>query len=942
MPPLYPAPQTIAVNTEEGYIINPVTGDSIQPIVNSLGDTIKTGAPIPAIGKTIHPDSVAQPRRIPVGEPEVVPIKLNVHKIPESLTVIPVNKDSLKTFTPGVDTSSFVLVNSTGDTVPTGVPIPITGKVVPCVQPQPVKALPPRMKDNASINIKYLDVEQGMNSSIVRSMLEDSRGNLWFGTKRGGVSMYNGETFTHFTEKEGLSGDFVYSILEDSHGNLWFGIGGGVTMYNGETFTHFTEKEGFSNNRVFGIMEDSHGNLWFGPEGEGVIMYNGETITHLTIKEGLSSNSVESILEDSHGNLWFSSYVGGVNMYNGETFTHYTEKEGLCSNIVQPILEDRHGNLWFGTNNGLSMYNGETFSHFTEKEGLSDYDVSSILEDSHGNLWFNTGYSGVFMYNGETFTPFTEKEGLSNNMVSSILEDSHGNLWFGTNGGGVSKYNGGTFSHFTPKEGFSNGFYKFLRSGNVVWSILEDSHGNLWFGTRGGVSKYNGETFTHFTPKDGLSSNIVYSILEDSHGNLWFGTGYRGVCMYNGETFTHFTKKEGLSNNTVWSILEDRHGYLWFGTLGGGLSMYNGEIFTHFTEKEGLSNNTVGSILEDSHGNLWFNTDGGGVSLYNGETFTHYTEKEGLSNNRVSASLEDSHGNLWFSTWGGGVSMYDGETFTHFTEKEGLSSNYVTSILEDNSSNIWVGTKMGLNLLVFGPESVSSTMNSLSDLGRKEGSRKVLVYNPEIHSFSMQDGLGDMLFYKSVVLDSKNHIWWGSGQSLTMLDMNNFKIPVEPPAIHLNRIEINEQFADYRNLKYGAGMKMKFDGVAKFNNYPLNLELPYNRNHLTFHFSAIDWSAPHKIKYSFKMEGLNENWSLPTAEAKADYRKLPYGKYNFKVCAIGEAQKWSEPFEYTFTINPPWWHTWWARTGYGITALLLIIGVVRWRTAKLKLRQKEQ
>ena len=135
MPPLYPAPQIVALNTEEGYIINPVTGDSIQAIINTMGDTIKTGVPVPAIGKVIHPDSVAQPRIIPVGEPKVVPTILNVHKIPESLTVISVNKDSLKTFTPGVDTSSFVLVNSTGDTIPTGVPISAKGKVVPCIQP---------------------------------------------------------------------------------------------------------------------------------------------------------------------------------------------------------------------------------------------------------------------------------------------------------------------------------------------------------------------------------------------------------------------------------------------------------------------------------------------------------------------------------------------------------------------------------------------------------------------------------------------------------------------------------------------------------------------------------------------------------------------------------------------------------------------------------------
>ncbi|KKM71397.1 hypothetical protein LCGC14_1431020, partial [marine sediment metagenome] len=538
--------------------------------------------------------------------------------------------------------------------------------------------------------------------------------------------------------------------------------------------------------------------------------------------------------------------------------------------------------------------------------------VLSILEDSNNNLWFGTGGGGVSMYNGETFTHFTEKEGLSNNFVWSILEDSHGNLWFGTYGGGVSKYNGESFNHFAESEGSDE---------NLVWSILEDSQENLWLGTWNvGVIRFNGESLTYFTEKEGLINNDIRSILEDSHGNFWFGTA-EGVSMYNGQTFTHFTDKEGLCSNDVWDILEDSQGNIWF--AADGVSMYNGETFTNFTEKEGLSDNGVWTILEDSHGNLWFGTMNG-VSMYNGETFTHFTEKEGLSNNDVRSILEDSRGNLWFGTRGGGLTMYNGKTLRHFTEKEGLSNNYVWSIVEDNSSNIWISTEKGLNLIEPGPDSVNVAYN-----------------NPVIHSYSLQDGLKGMDFLlNSVLLDSKNRIWWGSSKSLIMLDMNNFSIPVEPPALQLNRIEINEQFVDYRHLKDNDSVKVNFIGVAKFYNYPLDLELPYNNNHLTFHFSAIDWSAPHKIKYSYKMEGLNSNWSLPTSEAKADYRGLPYGTYTFKVRAIGEAQKWSEPFIYTFNINPPWWHTLWARMGYAITALLIIIGIVRWRTAKLKHHQK--
>ena len=201
MATLYPAPLIIAVNPDEGYKINPLTGDRIQTLFNTLGDTVKSGVPLLLRGRSIRPEGLALPRIKAAGDPKLVTVNLNVFEIPEVLTTIPVNKESLETFTPGTDSSSAVLINSTGKTVLTGVPIAVEGKVVQCRQPQVSKAQSPRAKDITSINMKYLDVEQGMNSSHVLSILEDKHGNLWFGTGGGGVSMYDGENFMHYTEK---------------------------------------------------------------------------------------------------------------------------------------------------------------------------------------------------------------------------------------------------------------------------------------------------------------------------------------------------------------------------------------------------------------------------------------------------------------------------------------------------------------------------------------------------------------------------------------------------------------------------------------------------------------------------------------------------------------------------------------------------------------------
>jgi signal transduction histidine kinase/ligand-binding sensor domain-containing protein len=955
---LHPQPNVIEANPEGGYLVNPATGDSIKPLISSSGDTIITGVPITTRGKLINPNSVAKPKEVKTPKKSELN-KFNAHpnyqKIPDNLISIPVDESRLKTITIPIvmeDDTTHYLINSTGQRVPTGRPIPAIGKIVRAIYPKPIKALPPAFKDAAITDIQYMDIDQGMASSFIRSILEDKNGNLWFGTLDGGVSMYNGESFIHFTEKEGLSNNSVRSILEDRNGNLWFGtFGGGVSMYDGESFIHFTEKEGLSHNLVVSIIEDRSGNLWFGTWGGGVSMYKPPTndqlasFTHFTEKEGLSNNVVRSILEDKQGNLWFGTWGGGVSRYDGKSFIHFTEKEGLSNNVVLSIIEDYSGNLWFGTDGGgVSMYKSpkygqlSSFIHFTEKEGLSGNAIVSVIEDKSKNLWFGTNGGGVSMYNGKSFIHFSEKEGLSNNLVYTMIEDKSGNLWFGTWGGGVSMYNSESFIHFSEKEGLSN---------NSVWSVVEDKSGNLWFGTwGGGVCMYDGESFIHFTEKEGLSHNRVVSVMEDKSGNLWFGTWGGGVSMYNGESFTHFTEKEGLSSNVVRSILEDRNGNLWFGTWEGGISMYkppkDGQkaYFTHFTEKEGLSSNSVLSIIEDKSGNIWFGNWGGGVSMLvmNNDsgcdvaTIIHFTEKEGLSHNRVVSIVEDKSGNFWFGTDGGGVNMYKPRkddqmaTFTHFGDKEGLSHNIVRSVVEDKNGSIYISSERGLTQII-------PKVEGLGSQSQYDKIIKKVAYT--LKGYGKQDGLKGLHFYSnSAFLDSKNRVWWGSDKSLTMLDLNNYQPTQNPPVIHLKQLDINEQFIDYRNLSNSLSKALEFDSVQKFENFPLNLKIPYNKNHLTFHTVGIDWAAPHKIRYSYRMLGINNNWSTPTPEAKADYRNLPFGTYTLQVRAIGESGEWSMPVEYYFTIRPPWWHSWWAYSIYFLVLLLIV-----WR---VHLFQKER
>ena len=162
-----------------------------------------------------------------------------------------------------------------------------------------------------------------------------------------------------------------------------------------------------------------------------------------------------------------------------------------------------------------------------------------------------------------------------------------------------------------------------------------------------------------------------------------------------------------------------------------------------------------------------------------------------------------------------------------------------------------------------------------------------------------------------------------------------------PLVVHLRQLYINEALPNYRNLSDSSIEAIQFDSVQAFENYPINPKIPSGQNHLSFQFSAIDWSAPTKIKYSFRLLGLDNKWSNPSAITLADYRNLQHGKFTFQVRAIGESGVWSKSFDYSFTILPPWWKTWWANTIYALVFLVALRLFSLWRERRLR-KEKEQ
>lgn len=245
-------------------------------------------------------------------------------------------------------------------------------------------------------------------------VLEDRKGNLWFGTKDSGVYYYNGKSYLHFTTKDGLGSNSALHIYEDKAGNIWFGTKGGASRYDGRSFRNFTTKDGLPNNDINAIMEDKNGKIWFGTRGEACY-YDGKKFTVFKNKDGKPFYNVWSIIEDKKGNIWFGD-VDGLWRYNGKTYTKVSQRGAYA------IVEDKKGNIWTtGEINpkawALSRYDVKSLYNqvprVTEIKSGGRMDFLGILEANDGSIWFGSG-SAVHRYDGKTITNFKGNGGQKN------------------------------------------------------------------------------------------------------------------------------------------------------------------------------------------------------------------------------------------------------------------------------------------------------------------------------------------------------------------------------------------------------------------------------------------------------------------------------------------------------------------------------------------------
>ncbi len=817
------------------------------------------------------------------------------------------------------------------------------------------------------IRFSYITTNNGLPQNTVDCILKDSRGFMWFGTWNG-VCRYDGYSFKTYQRNKdliSLPGNFIQTLCEDSFGNLWIGTDRGLVKFDFRLQQFVSKKqlnENVANFSISHIIDDESGNLWVATEENGLwkLSYNeNDSITSTNVFSDLLLNrNINNLclLKDHHLLIGTSNGVVAVNLTGGKIKPEWKQlEENLLNQNISKLFQDSKGNVWAGTRaSGLFLYetnNMQTIYFGADNNvdtDLNHLTVNDIIEDNSGTVIIGTlGGLNYFNNREKTFSHLSDEtetiKYLNNPFVNSLYADNVGNIWIGTEKGGINFYSTyqKPFYSIIHEPGKSNTI-----SHNTINSIYKEND-IIWIGTAGGglnKRNTNGENNIRFETEPGnsnsISSNFISSIFRDSNKNLWVATWGGGINLLlseNKNQFRIFTNAPAnpasLCDNFVSCFEELDKTKILVGTRNG-LDLFNPSenSFLHVHDRMNVDNAIeVGCLLVDQKERVWMGTRNGlfQISLkelleLSTQTSTIQFDKfvnqnndsTSLPGNYVISILETKSGTIWLGTYGNGICKYvenEGKGyFVNYSEEQGMCNNVAYAIEEDLNGNLWISTDKGLSK--FNPES------------------------EKFQNFYTNDGLlSDQFYWSASFADEIKNLYFGGIEGL------NYFSPEEIETYPIAPQPVFTEFSIFNNpVKVGDKYHSRVI-LDKPIDQTDQIKLSYRDAVFSIEFSALDYFLPNKIKYAYKMEGVDQNWvEVPASRRFANYTNLSGGEYIFKVKAANSDGVWNEtPATLIIQVKPPFWQTLWFQLLVVLIVAVMIVLYIRSRTRFLK-EQKQK
>jgi ligand-binding sensor domain-containing protein/signal transduction histidine kinase len=729
-------------------------------------------------------------------------------------------------------------------------------------------------------------VQDGLPEDVVQAFAQTPDRYLWIGTTAGLVR-FDGDKFAIYDHRKvpELREKSIFCLFADRDGGLWIGTeGGGLVLYKNGVFRLFSAGQGLTDGFIRNVQQDRQGRIWVGTDG-GLFRIVDNKVERVDGKGGVPILSVHAIRQDAEGRMW----VGGARIlrFDHDRATEYRLRGDLNEYQVKAILAAQDGTVWVGAVSGLFKLDGrgvEERRAFEPVKGITST-VRALWQGDDGALWAGTIGDGIHVLRGEKQTHLRSPDWLPSNTVLYFFEDSEKDMWVGSQHGMLRLSE--TSVSTIPLPGAPDSDFG---------TIYLDANRDLWmassrlFRIRGGTAR------AYDFPQIGTAR--VRNVFRDREGGFWIGTDGAGAFRILGGKVDRFTTNNGLISDFIRVFLESSDGSIWIGA-DGGMSRLSGSLITSYNMHNGLAYSSVHIIVEDRQGDIWVGTDHGLSHLHGGQ-FEHDEVTERLKEERVWSIHQDSEGGLWFGTRTNGLYRWKAGAITHYTTAQGLASDNIFQILEDKENRFWIS----------GPAGVSLVMRSELDRTAADPSHRLAT-----KLFGISQGVEMTEIYggrQPAGVLAADGVWFPSGRGAVHLSAVNGQ-PEEPPPVVIDQVLV--------------------DGLERTPTGSLALK-PDNRK-VQFNYTAVSLRSPEDIRFRYKLEGFDKEWTESGDRREVYYTNLPARSYRFRVVAF----KADDPLRMSEASLAVRQEPYFYRTPWFVLCCLLLLGALVWISHLWHLRQ---
>ncbi|HLP09148.1 MAG TPA: two-component regulator propeller domain-containing protein [Opitutaceae bacterium] len=736
-------------------------------------------------------------------------------------------------------------------------------------------------------SIRIWRTEDGLPQNAVTSTVQTRDGYLWLGT-HSGLARFDGERFQVFDSSNTpeLADHRVTSLFEDERGTLWIGQETGtLTRYTAGRFTAVPPASEPRGDQIIGLGSDEAGRVWaMHRDGSLDSVEDGQRVPSAIAPE---PGKLMTWSRNEHGTIWIVENSQAYRLVDGRlVLTKFDPTYDV--DYVSMAATSRDGGAWVFRDGLIRKWDG---ARWVENRGPfpGPLDtVSPCLELKDGTLALGTVNSGLYLLFGDSrpAVHLDQSNGLPHNWVRTLYEDRENNLWVGT-GAGLAAVRTTAFSVLNAPDGWL---------GASVLAVAPGRGESLWIGTEGaGVYHSLPGRWEHFGEPEGLTNLYVWAVAETHGGEVWAGNYWWGgpYRLQDGR----FVRPEAIDpqSSPVLALQpEARTDGLLIGRRDG-LQRLDRSGASWLVKGSDIGAADVSAIVQESGGATWCAFTRGGLARIADGKVTVLRGKDGIGSDAIQCLFGDPDGTLWIGTADNGLTRLKSGRFANLGPAQGLADKAICHILDDGIGYFWLSTHHGIQRIA------KEELNRCAD-------GQIAAFASQ--TYDDNDGLPVIEFpggiHAAACRTEDGRLLFASSKGVLSIDPARIQSNPTPPPVVIESLVI-----DGESAPLGSGAAAN--------------SIPPDHQRLEFRFSGLSYVAPNKVRFKYRLDGIDRTWVEAGGKRTAFYSHLPAGSYRFHVIAANNDGVWNtEGATLAITVLPYFWETWWF---LGASALVVVAGV---------------